>query len=148
RLSGGAPRRAFVPLLSPRVWSSVTPTVAATAAAAASATVVRIRARAFISGFSVTGPSIATFVKVMASYRELLQQIKGEIEEIDVARAREALDAIERPLVVDVREQDEWSEGRIPGAIHVPRGFLESRIEQAAPDRGQPIILYCAAGNR
>ncbi len=53
-----------------------------------------------------------------------------------------------RPLVVDVREIDEWSEGRIPGAIHLPRGNLESRIEQAAPDRAQPILLYCAVGNR
>jgi sulfur-carrier protein adenylyltransferase/sulfurtransferase len=87
-------------------------------------------------------------MKVMPSYRELLQQVKAEIEEIDVARARELLLESEPPLVVDVREQDEWSEGRIPGAIHVPRGFLESRIEQAAPDRSQPILLYCASGNR
>jgi molybdopterin/thiamine biosynthesis adenylyltransferase/rhodanese-related sulfurtransferase len=84
----------------------------------------------------------------MASYRELLQQVKAEIDEIDVARAREVLDGADRPLVVDVREQDEWAEGRIPGAIHVPRGFLEARIEQAAPDRTQPILLYCAGGAR
>jgi sulfur-carrier protein adenylyltransferase/sulfurtransferase len=84
----------------------------------------------------------------MASYRELLQQVKAEIEEVDASGARELLDADERPLVVDVREPDEWTEGRIPGAIHIPRGNLESRIEQAAPDRAQPILLYCAAGNR
>ena len=84
----------------------------------------------------------------MPNYRELLQQIKSEIDEIDVTQARELVDAPERPLVVDVRELDEWTEGRIPGAIHIPRGNLESRIEQAAPDRAQPILLYCAAGNR
>ncbi len=84
----------------------------------------------------------------MPNYRELLQQIKSEIDEVDVTQARELLDAPERPLVVDVRELDEWTEGRIPGAIHIPRGNLESRIEQAAPDRAQPILLYCAAGNR
>src|SRR5207253_7407846 len=38
--------------------------------------------------------------------------------------------------------------GRIPGAVHVPRGNLESRIGQAAPDRSRPVVLYCAAGNR
>ena len=84
----------------------------------------------------------------MPSYRELLQQVKSEIDETDVARARDLLAGEERPLVVDVRELDEWTEGRIPGAIHIPRGNLESRIEQAAPDRAQPILLYCAAGNR
>ena len=84
----------------------------------------------------------------MPNYRELLQQVKSEIDEVDVTQARELLDAPERPLVVDVRELDEWTEGRIPGAIHIPRGHLESRIEQASPDRAQSIFLYCAAGNR
>ena len=84
----------------------------------------------------------------MPGYRELLQQVKSEIDEVDVTQARELLTADDRPLVVDVRELDEWTEGRIPGAIHLPRGHLESRIEQAAPDHAQPILLYCAAGNR
>jgi sulfur-carrier protein adenylyltransferase/sulfurtransferase len=91
---------------------------------------------------------VATFPKAMPNYRELLQQVKSEIDEVDVTQARELLDADERPLVVDVRELDEWTEGRIAGAIHIPRGNLESRIEQAAPDRAQSIFLYCAAGNR
>jgi molybdopterin/thiamine biosynthesis adenylyltransferase/rhodanese-related sulfurtransferase len=49
---------------------------------------------------------------------------------------------------VDVREIDEWQEGHLPGAVHVPRGYLESRIEAVAADKTQPVILYCAAGNR
>jgi len=84
----------------------------------------------------------------MASYRDLLAQVKTEIDEVDVPRAAEILDGPDKPLVVDVRELDEWTQGRIPGAIHIPRGFLESRIEQAAPDRSQPILLYCAGGAR
>jgi sulfur-carrier protein adenylyltransferase/sulfurtransferase len=84
----------------------------------------------------------------MPNYRDFLQQVRSEIDEVDVTQAREKLAGDDRPLVVDVRELDEWTEGRIPGAIHIPRGFLESRIEQAAPDRAQPILLYCAAGNR
>ena len=74
-------------------------------------------------------PGLATFPKAMPSYRELLQQVKSEIDEVDVARAREILAGAEPPLLVDVRELDEWTEGRIPGAIHIPRGNLESRIE-------------------
>jgi molybdopterin/thiamine biosynthesis adenylyltransferase/rhodanese-related sulfurtransferase len=84
----------------------------------------------------------------MPSYRELLQQVRAEIDEVDAAQARERLASAEPPLLVDVREPDEWAEGHIPAAIHVPRGNLESRIERAAPDRAQPIVVYCQAGNR
>jgi molybdopterin/thiamine biosynthesis adenylyltransferase/rhodanese-related sulfurtransferase len=83
----------------------------------------------------------------MLTYRELLQQVRAEIDEVDATRVRELVDAGE-PLVVDVREQDEWDEGHIPGAIHIPRGYLESRIERAAPDPSRPMIVYCSAGNR
>jgi molybdopterin/thiamine biosynthesis adenylyltransferase/rhodanese-related sulfurtransferase len=84
----------------------------------------------------------------MPSYRDLLQQVKSEIEEVDAAQARELVESAEPPLLVDVREDDEWNEGHIPGAVHVPRGFLESRIEAAAPDRSQPVVVYCAGGSR
>jgi sulfur-carrier protein adenylyltransferase/sulfurtransferase len=83
----------------------------------------------------------------MPTYRELLQQVRAEISEIDASRARELVDARE-PVVVDVREQDEWDEGHIPGAVHIPRGHLESRIERAAPDLSGQVLLYCSAGNR
>jgi molybdopterin/thiamine biosynthesis adenylyltransferase/rhodanese-related sulfurtransferase len=77
---------------------------------------------------------------------EVLRQIKSRIEEIDPAAAREQ--AVGGAVLVDVRETEEWSAGHIPGARHVPKSHLESRIEGAAPDRSQPVILYCASGNR
>jgi sulfur-carrier protein adenylyltransferase/sulfurtransferase len=83
----------------------------------------------------------------MPTYRELLQQVRAEIDEIDATHARELVESGE-PLVLDVREQSEWDEGHIPGAVHVPRGHLESRIERAAPDPTRPIVVYCSAGNR
>jgi sulfur-carrier protein adenylyltransferase/sulfurtransferase len=83
----------------------------------------------------------------MPTYRELLQQVRGEIAEIDAARARDVVDGREA-VVVDIREQDEWDEGHIAGAVHIPRGHLESRIERTAADRAQPVLLYCSAGNR
>src|SRR3954454_6551280 len=82
----------------------------------------------------------------MSSYRELLQTVKTEIEEADASGAQKLVE--EGAVLVDVRERDEWEQGRIPGAVHVSRGNLESRIEQAAPDRSRPIVLYCAVGNR
>jgi sulfur-carrier protein adenylyltransferase/sulfurtransferase len=84
----------------------------------------------------------------MPSYRDLLAQVKEEIEEVDAPRARELLTSDDAPVFVDVREEDEWNEGQIPGAIHIPRGSLESRVEAAVPDRGRPIVLYCAGGSR
>jgi molybdopterin/thiamine biosynthesis adenylyltransferase/rhodanese-related sulfurtransferase len=83
----------------------------------------------------------------MPTYRELLQQTRSEISEIDATQARDRIESGE-PVVVDVREQDEWDEGHIASAVHVPRGHLESRIERLAPDTGRPLIVYCSAGNR
>jgi molybdopterin/thiamine biosynthesis adenylyltransferase/rhodanese-related sulfurtransferase len=83
----------------------------------------------------------------MPTYRELLQQTRSEISEIDATEARDRVESRE-PVVVDVREQDEWDEGHITGAVHVPRGHLESRIERLAPDTSRPVIVYCSAGNR
>ncbi|MGH3051398.1 MAG: molybdopterin-synthase adenylyltransferase MoeB [Gaiellaceae bacterium] len=83
----------------------------------------------------------------MASYRELLQQVKEEIEEIGGAQARELVEEGEA-AVVDVRERDEWEEGHLPRAVLIPRGNLESRIEGAVPDKSHPVLLYCASGNR
>src|SRR3954451_16899482 len=80
----------------------------------------------------------------MTTYRQLLERTKSEINEGD-ARGAQALDG---GLWIDIREDDEWQEGHIPAAVHVARGFLESRIEAAAPDKSAPVILYCAAGNR
>src|SRR5207237_566097 len=45
-------------------------------------------------------------------------------------------------------EQDEWDEGHIPGAVHIPRGNLESRVETALPDRDRAVLVYCAGGSR
>jgi molybdopterin/thiamine biosynthesis adenylyltransferase/rhodanese-related sulfurtransferase len=77
---------------------------------------------------------------------ELLRQIKSRIHETDPADAR--TQASNGAALIDVRETDEYAAGHIPGARHVPRGYLESRIEGAVPDRSQHVILYCASGNR
>ncbi len=77
---------------------------------------------------------------------ELLRQIKSGIEEVDPAAVREQI--TNGAVIVDVRETEEFAAGHVPGAKHVPRGYLESRIEGVAPDRSQHLILYCASGNR
>jgi molybdopterin/thiamine biosynthesis adenylyltransferase/rhodanese-related sulfurtransferase len=83
----------------------------------------------------------------MASFRELLAAAKAEIREVDPA---EALELIARPgaVALDVREPDEYAQGAVPDALHIPRGHLESHIEGKVPDRDTPLVVYCAAGNR
>src|SRR5947209_6192530 len=77
---------------------------------------------------------------------ELIRQIKGQINEVDPAEVHDLVD--DGVALVDVRETEEFNSGHLPGARHVPRGYLESRIEGAVPDRSQRVVLYCASGNR
>src|SRR5919199_1898822 len=77
---------------------------------------------------------------------EVIRQIKSQIDEVDPSEVRAHLN--NGLVLVDVRESEEWDAGHIPGARHVPRSYLESRIEGAAPDRSERVVLYCASGNR
>jgi molybdopterin/thiamine biosynthesis adenylyltransferase len=77
---------------------------------------------------------------------EVLKQIKAQIHEVDPGDVKRQLD--NGVVLVDVRETEEFDAGHIPGAKHVPRGHLESRIENAVPDRDAHVVLYCASGNR
>ena len=81
----------------------------------------------------------------MASFRELLARTKANIVEIPPAEAETQLG---RATFLDVREQDEHDAGTVPGAIHIPRGFLESQVESKVSDRDAELIVYCAGGVR
>jgi molybdopterin/thiamine biosynthesis adenylyltransferase/rhodanese-related sulfurtransferase len=93
----------------------------------------------------------------MPDFQQFLKQVKSEIREVSVdevsrlpwpqPRAEEAAKR-KPPLLIDVREGDEYEQGYIPGAQWIPRGKLELRIEDAVPDRDADIVLYCAGGNR
>jgi molybdopterin/thiamine biosynthesis adenylyltransferase/rhodanese-related sulfurtransferase len=84
----------------------------------------------------------------MATYRELLQQAKAEIDEVSSPDAHELTESAEPPLFIDVRNREEWEEGFVPGALWIPRGNLESRIEGLVPDRDRELVVYCASGAR
>ena len=77
---------------------------------------------------------------------EFIRQVKTEISEIDPSAVHELIgDGV---AIIDVRETEEFGTGHLPGAKHVPRGYLESRIEGVVGDRGRRVILYCASGTR
>ncbi len=84
----------------------------------------------------------------MATFRDLLRDAKARIDEVDTATAAERIAAEPELVVLDVREPDEHQQGAIPGAIHIPRGHLESQIENRLPDHDAPVVVYCAGGAR
>jgi sulfur-carrier protein adenylyltransferase/sulfurtransferase len=78
---------------------------------------------------------------------EVIRKIRSEVEEVDPADVKAHLG--NGVVLLDVRESDEWDAGHLPGAKHVARGFLESRVEGAiGPDRSQRVVIYCASGQR
>jgi molybdopterin/thiamine biosynthesis adenylyltransferase/rhodanese-related sulfurtransferase len=81
----------------------------------------------------------------MPSARELLRELKGKIPEVD---ANSAESKLKSAVFLDVREPDEYEQGIIPGAIHIPRGMLELKVESLIPDKNSEIICYCAGGVR
>jgi len=83
----------------------------------------------------------------MSTFRDLLEQTRAGIAETDVPGARQLIDT-QQAAIVDIREDDEVADGLVPGAVHIPRGYLEMRIEQAVPDKDQPVVVYCAGGTR
>jgi molybdopterin/thiamine biosynthesis adenylyltransferase/rhodanese-related sulfurtransferase len=87
--------------------------------------------------------------------REIMRRARRQVPEWTPGQVRDVLahqkgsDSNAQDIVlVDVREKHEWNEGYIPGAIHVPRGFLELQIEEAVPDKSKTVVLYCAGGVR
>jgi len=84
----------------------------------------------------------------MASGAELIRKVKEQIEEIDPKDVHELGRNGNGAVIVDVREQNEFDEAHLPGALHVPRSYLEQRIEGAVSDRSKRVILYCQSGNR
>jgi len=86
-------------------------------------------------------------LSVSTSGPEFIKQVKAEIDEVDPSVVSELVGA-GGVSIIDVREQDEWEAGHLPGAQFVTRGHLESRIDGVVPDRETRVILYCASGNR
>src|SRR3954463_13665297 len=80
---------------------------------------------------------------------EVIRQIRSRVEEVDPSEVKATLSNGNGIVLLDVRESDEWDAGHIPGAKHVPRGYLESRVEGVVgSDRDQRVIIYCASGQR
>src|SRR6187397_1480707 len=82
----------------------------------------------------------------MATFRDLLKAAKATVNSVSTEAAAERIAS--GYTVLDVREPDEYQEGAIPGAIHIPRGHLESQVENRLTDKTKPVLVYCASGVR
>ena len=78
----------------------------------------------------------------------LVNDAKSRVKETNVAEVKKRMDAGEKLTLVDVREDNEWNQGHIRGAIHLGKGIIERDVEKAIPNKGQEIILYCGGGFR
>ena len=76
---------------------------------------------------------------------DLITEAKGRVRELTPQDARQKHGG--EALFLDVREPNEWNLGHVPGATHIPRGMLESKVEQQIP-RDREVVIYCATGNR
>jgi sulfur-carrier protein adenylyltransferase/sulfurtransferase len=78
---------------------------------------------------------------------DLIEEAKRQIKEVTPEQVRDMQDRNETVVYLDVRESNEWNLGRLPQAVHLPRGNLESKVEGMI-DRAQKVVIYCARGNR
>ncbi len=84
----------------------------------------------------------------MPSFQDYLKGIKSEISEVSSSDVKQLQDDNASFTLIDIREQNEYVQGYIPGASWIPRGFLELRIENHQIERDKPLVLYCAGGTR
>jgi rhodanese-related sulfurtransferase len=83
-----------------------------------------------------------------AKFLSIVNDAKKRVKETNVAEVKRRLDAGEKLTLVDVREDTEWANGHLPGAIHLGKGVIERDIEQRVPSTDSKLILYCGGGFR
>jgi rhodanese-related sulfurtransferase len=81
-------------------------------------------------------------------FLKLVQDAKQRVKETNVPDVKRRMDGGEKLMLVDVREDNEWAKGHIPGAVHMGKGVIERDIEQRVPDTGTKLVLYCGGGFR
>ena len=78
----------------------------------------------------------------------LVQDAKQRIKEEDFRETKKKLDAGEKIILIDTREDAEWARGHIPGAVHLGKGIIERDIEKTVPNKDAAVVLYCGGGFR
>ncbi len=87
-------------------------------------------------------------MKHSPQFLKLVGEAKTRVKETNVPEVKKRMDGGEKLLLVDVREDNEWANGHLPGAVHMGRGIIERDIEAKVPESSTNIILYCGGGFR
>src|SRR4051794_633275 len=82
------------------------------------------------------------------TYTQLMEEARQTVPEVTVEEVKHRVERGEQWTLLDVREREEYREGHLEGALSLPRGFLELRVEETVPDKGAPLIAYCGSGVR
>jgi rhodanese-related sulfurtransferase len=83
-----------------------------------------------------------------AAFLAIVNDAKSRVKQEDFRETKKRMDAGEKMILVDTREDNEWAKGHIPGAIHLGKGVIERDIENTVPDKNAPLVLYCGGGFR
>ncbi|HEV2421218.1 MAG TPA: rhodanese-like domain-containing protein [Candidatus Acidoferrales bacterium] len=83
-----------------------------------------------------------------AGFLAIVNDAKSRVKEADFRDVKKRIDAGEKMILVDTREDSEWARGHVPGAIHLSKGVIERDIEKTVPDKNAPLVLYCGGGFR
>ena len=81
-------------------------------------------------------------------FLKVVNDAKTRVRETNVQEVKKRLDAGEKIILLDTREESEWARGHLPGALHLSKGVIERDIEKAVPDKAAPLVLYCGGGFR
>jgi rhodanese-related sulfurtransferase len=81
-------------------------------------------------------------------YVELVNETKREIKEIEINEVKKMIEDKINFILIDIREESEWNNNRIPNAIYIGKGILEREIENNVPNEETKIVLYCGGGYR
>ena len=81
-------------------------------------------------------------------FLKLVQDAKQRVKETNVPDVKRRIDGGEKMILVDVREDNEWAKGHLPGAVHMGKGVIERDVEQRVPDTATKLVLYCGGGFR
>ena len=87
-------------------------------------------------------------MKHAPAFLKLVDDAKSRVRETNAQEVKKRLDAKETFTLIDVREDSEWANGHLPGAVHLGKGVIERDIEQRVPDHSAKLILYCGGGFR
>ena len=87
-------------------------------------------------------------MKHSPGFLKIVEDAKSRVQEADFRDIKRRLETRDKITLVDVREESEWAQGHLPGAVHLGKGVIERDVEQAFPDKTAPLVLYCGGGYR